>query len=82
MSISIGAKIRQRLDEKGETVVWLARRLSCSRTNVYKIFEKQDLDTGLLLRISTVLEHDFFQYYSKEYRHLKAEGSSQGKAAK
>lgn len=82
MSISIGTKIRKRLDERGETVVWLARRLSCSRTNVYKIFEKQDLDSGLLLRISTVLEHDFFQYYSKEYRRVKSGKNLQDEAEK
>jgi hypothetical protein len=31
---------------------------------VYKIFRKQSLDTELLLRISLILHHDFFQYYS------------------
>lgn len=39
MEIHIGSLIRRRLDEKGYSVVWLARQLACSRTNVYKIFE-------------------------------------------
>lgn len=37
MEIHIGSLIRRRLDEKGYSVVWLARQLACSRTNVYKI---------------------------------------------
>ena len=36
MEIHIGSLIRHRLDEKGYSVVWLARQLACSRTNVYK----------------------------------------------
>lgn len=67
----IGEKIRERLEERKRTVVWFSRELSCSRTNVYKIFEKANLDTGLLMRICQILEHDFFQYYSKEFRHQK-----------
>lgn len=41
MEYHIGQKIRERLDEKEHSVVWLARQLACSRTNVYKIFEKR-----------------------------------------
>ena len=56
MEIHIGSLIRRRLDEKGYSVVWLARQLACSRTNVYKIFEKPHIDTDMLARISTVLD--------------------------
>ncbi len=66
--LQIGERIRRRLDEQNETVVWLSRQLSCSRTNVYKIFEKSNLDTGLLMRISTILKYDFFKLYSEELR--------------
>lgn len=59
MEIHIGSLIRRRLDEKGYSVVWLARQLACSRTNVYKIFEKPHIDTDMLARISTVLDYDF-----------------------
>lgn len=63
----IGTEIRHKLDEQQRTVVWLARQLSCSRTNVYKIFEKADLDTALLMRISLILRHDFFNMFSAQY---------------
>lgn len=64
----IGQLIRKQMEEQGKTVSWLARELSYCRTNVYKIFDKKSIDTGLLLRISVLLHHDFFQDYSKEWR--------------
>lgn len=68
MEIHIGQLIRQRLDENGHSVVWLARQLTCSRTNVYKIFEKSHLDTEMLARISVVLNYDFFSIISNTLR--------------
>ena len=69
----IGTHIRQRLDEQHQTVVWLSRQLACSRTNVYKIFEKSNLDTALLMRISLVLDYDFFNLCSDELQNGVAE---------
>lgn len=60
----IGKLIKQRMDEQGKSVVWLARQLSYSRTNVYKIYDKASIDTDVLLRISSILEYDFFSLYS------------------
>lgn len=62
--VYIGEIIRQELLRQERSVSWFARKLYCDRTNVYKIFRKQSLDTELLLRISLILHHDFFQYYS------------------
>jgi hypothetical protein len=61
----IGQLIRQQVDEQGKTVVWFARQLSYSRTNVYKIYEKSSIDTDVLLRISNILHYDFFKLYSE-----------------
>lgn len=72
MEIHIGSLIRRRLDEKGYSVVWLARQLACSLTNVYKIFEKPHIDTDMLARISTVLDYDFFILLSKSFRNKEA----------
>lgn len=68
MEYHIGQKIRERLDEKEHSVVWPARQLACSRTNVYKIFEKAHIDTQMLTRISLILEYDFFAVLSSELR--------------
>lgn len=64
--IGVGQMIRLVLNKKGRTVVWLAERLGCSRTNVYKIFERHSIGTEYLLEISKILEYDFFKLYSEE----------------
>lgn len=66
--IHIGKQIRQKMEERQKTVVWLAKHLSCSRTNIYKIFEKHSVDTDILARISTILEFDFFSLYSEDMK--------------
>ena len=69
--VHIGTLIRKTLKSKHKTVVWFANELSCSRTNVYKIFSKQSIDTFDLLRISKILEYDFFEVYSQELKTKK-----------
>lgn len=64
----IGEKIRAVLKEQRRSVIWLADQLNCNRINVYDIFERQTIDTELLLRLSVVLEYDFFAFYSCIYR--------------
>lgn len=64
MGMHIGMLIRLRLEEKGKSVVWFSRELSCSRTNVYKIFDKPSINTDMLRRISHILDYDFFKLYS------------------
>ena len=56
------------MEQHQKTVVWLAKRLSCSRANVYKIFEKYSVDTDMLARISTILNFDFFSLYSEDIK--------------
>ena len=58
--IHIGKMIRKKMEEEGRSVHWLAEKLSCNRSNVYKIYEKSDIDVILLFHISQVLNHDFF----------------------
>lgn len=62
--IHIGRLIEEELHRQEHTVTWFARKLYCDRTNAYKIFKKQSIDTELLLRISIILKCDFFRYYS------------------
>ena len=69
--IDIGPIIKQKLKERKKTIVWLAENLSCSRTNVYKIFNKRSVDTADLLRISDILDFDLFELYSKELKKRK-----------
>ena len=62
---TIGLLIKAKLRERKQSVVWLAGQLGCSRTNVYKIFGKKSIDTDELMKISRILNFDFFKLYSR-----------------
>ncbi|WP_366926729.1 helix-turn-helix domain-containing protein [uncultured Bacteroides sp.] len=62
----IGQLIFQKMKERHISVVDLAKKMNCSRTNIYKIFEKESIDTQLLFRFSIILDFDFFNCYSRE----------------
>lgn len=64
--IHIGSIIKKKFDEQGHPVSWLAKELCCDRTNVYSIFKRESVDTALLVKISLILNHDFFKYYSMD----------------
>lgn len=71
--IHIGQLIRQELRNQGYTVTWLAKKLNCSRTNIYKLFDRPTLDTSVLLQISKLLNVNFFRYYVDEVERLMPE---------
>lgn len=62
MPIHIGQLIKEVFDQqpKQHTVKWFAEQLNCRRGNIYDIFNRSTVDTELLARISTALNHDFF----------------------
>lgn len=62
--IFIGKLIEEELRNQDRSVVWLADKLNCNRTNVYKIFRRPSIDTELLLRISNILKRNFFDSYT------------------
>ena len=66
-NIHIGHLIREQLKADERSVSWLAREIHCTRNHVYKIFNKNTLDASLILRISKVMNFNFFQYYTMEY---------------
>lgn len=61
--VEIGQKIKEVFDSRHMKLTDFADELGTVRQNVYRIFRKRHLDTGLLLKISQVLHHNFFQYY-------------------
>lgn len=62
--VHIGHVIRAFLFEKSPlSATELANRLGITRAGIYKIFEKSDISTSMLQKISAVLNHNFFQYY-------------------
>ncbi len=61
--VQIGEKVREVFEARNMKLAEFADRLGTVRQNVYRIFKKKDLDTGLLIKISEVLNHNFFHYY-------------------
>lgn len=61
--VEIGQKIKEVFDNRNIKLTDFADELGTVRQNVYRIFKKRHLDTGLLLKISRVLDYNFFQYY-------------------
>lgn len=61
--VEIGAVIQDVFEKRNMKLSDLADQLGTVRQNVYRIFKKKDLDTGLLTKISEVLDHNFFHYY-------------------
>ena len=60
--------IKKELKALGRSVSWLARTIHMERSSIYKIFERDSIDLGLLVRISIVMNHDFFQDISTKIR--------------
>ncbi len=61
--IHIGEAIKQELIQQERSISWFARKLYCDRSNVYDIFKRKSIDTELLLRISIILNRNFFALY-------------------
>lgn len=68
MKVEIGQKVREVFDRSDMTLTDFADKLGTVRQNVYRIFKKTHVDTGLLVKISHVLNHNFFQYYMPQAR--------------
>lgn len=60
----IGSLIKEELERQERSISWFARKLSCDRSNVYRLFQKESIDTNLLTRISILLGRDFFSELS------------------
>jgi hypothetical protein len=63
----IGALIKDELVAQERTVSWFARKLHTDRSNIYRLFQKNSVDTELLGRICIVLNKDFFALLSRSY---------------
>ncbi len=70
--IPIGDLILKKLKEKERSIVWLAKKIGCDDSNLGKMLKgKRYFYPDLLLRISAILEEDFFDYYSLKLKEIK-----------
>ena len=72
--VCIGERIKEELTRQERGVSWLASKLGCSRMAVYRIFEKNSVDTSLLYRISRALNYDFFNELSIDLNRIATNG--------
>ena len=70
-NLHIGNLIKEELLKQERTISWFARKLYCDRSNVYDIFKRESIDTELLMRISLILDYDFFLVYVNEFMRRK-----------
>ena len=56
----IGILIKEELEKQERSITWFARKLSCDRSNIYRLLQKESIDTNLLVRNSILLGKDFF----------------------
>ena len=66
-NLHVGQLIQEQLKKDQRSVGWLSRQIPCTRNHVYKLFKRPSLDAALLLRISMVMQFNFFQYYTAEF---------------
>ncbi len=62
--IHIGQAVRQKMDEQGTTIAWLARQVHCDSSNLGKHLQQAHIYPELLYKISLALKTDFFGLYS------------------
>jgi DNA-binding Xre family transcriptional regulator len=67
-NVAIGKQIQAVVKKRGMKVEELAKRINVSKPNVYDIYRRNTIDTGLLERLCKVLDHNFFETYANKYR--------------
>lgn len=64
--IHIGNLVKEELQRQGRTARWLAVQLHTNRTNVYDIMKRKNIDPAMLMRLSEILEYNFFAVLADE----------------
>ena len=62
----IGKLIKKELERQDRKPTWLAKQISCDRTNVYYLFKQKSLNSEMIERLSLALHHNFFQDLADE----------------
>ena len=61
MEIHIGQLIKDEFDRQGRRATWLAAELNCNSSNGYSVFQRDNIDVEMLIKISRVLGHNFLR---------------------
>ncbi|MDR1182940.1 MAG: hypothetical protein LBL13_13285 [Bacteroidales bacterium] len=68
--IEIEKIVRQQLESERRTVKWLCKEMNWQRPKWYRFQLDGLIEVHDLQRISVLLNHNFFQYYSLQFEHL------------
>jgi len=63
--VHIGKLIQQKMEEEGRKVSWLANKIGCDESNIYRIYGQQFPATERVIRICIALNFNFFSHYSE-----------------
>ena len=66
--LHIGHMVKAELVRQGRSVAWLAKQIGYTRQNLYHILGRPYIYTDLLLKISYILDYDFFSCFSMEWQ--------------
>jgi hypothetical protein len=66
MEKKIGQLIKERVEASNMEVTAFAKAIDKERSNIYDIYKRDTIDTGLLKKIGQVLNYDFFQEFLEE----------------
>lgn len=66
--LHVGKLVKAKLKERAHTCVWLAEQMECSRTNLYKIFNKEYVSSKDLEKLSLILHFNFFEVLADEMK--------------
>jgi predicted transcriptional regulator len=65
-NIHIGSLIKRKLEERKINITDFAKAIHCSRSNVYSIFDRKNINMDQLGLISQVLGCDFLSLYDEK----------------
>lgn len=58
-TLTLGELIEQKIEDSGIPKTKIAHKLDIDVTNLYRIFDKESMNTDLLIRISEVMDYNF-----------------------
>jgi len=64
--LHMGRQVREVFNKSGLSIQQFADMIPCNVNNIYKIYDREVIDFGLLKRISKIFKYDFFKLYSQE----------------
>ena len=62
--IHIGKLIQSKMEEEGRKARWLANKIHCDESNIYRIYQRPFINIEQLIQICIHLEINLFVHYS------------------